>query len=501
MAKIKHPKFHNPIEKQFNEITRYHYFLFILLFSSKIPIFWHALNLIFLSPPIDYFCNGNSSNLCPCDEPVWDRGVFEETMQTKFGIYCENSWLTSFSHSMNFVGLLIGALMFGFLSDKFGRLSMYTVCCLILAVSGCLVSAMPTIAAFTLMRCLEGIGCGGAIITAFVLCIEYCNLRHREVITALFHIPSNISHITLPGVSYLFRHCDEFQLALSIPVFIYLSSWWLVMESPKWLMDNDKVDKAVAVMQRFGEINGKPCENIKEEIEQYLAHQSNKSQRKMKFWQIFKHKKLTINLGCMSVIYFLCGMGYYGVSQYIGKMSGDIYVNVAVSGFLLLPGTLSSIFLLQWLSRRTFLMLTIFFSGFFMILVVCMPIKLLWLRVVLACICNCFFFMSFIIVFLYSVELFPTSVRNSTLGFLSVLSRIGQITAPLINSLSETASGSVFGALALLGTILCCILPETKNAELPSSLDDTRTLTRRKTRLEEDDSFKDTRNVPLPAIK
>ncbi|CAK1551537.1 unnamed protein product [Leptosia nina] len=416
MAKVKHPKFNNPIEKQFNAITRYHYCLFLLIFASKVPIFWHVLNLIFLSPPIEYSCNGNSSNLCPCDAPMWDRSVFRETMQTKFGIHCENSWWISFSHSVNFVGLLLGALLFGFMSDKFGRLLTFNVCCLILAISGCLISIMPTIASFTFMRCLEGIGCGGAIITAFVLCIEYCNLRHREVITALFHIPSNISHITLPGISYLFRHCDDFQLALSIPVFFFLSSWWLVMESPKWLMDNGKVDGAVAVMERFGRINGRPCENIQNEIEEYLSHRSERAKKKIKFWHIFRHKQLSLNLGCMSVIYFLCGMGYYGVSQYIGKMS----------------------------------------------------------------------------------ELFPTSVRNSVLGFLSVLSRVGQISAPLINSLSETTSGLIFGVLALLGTVLCYFLPETKNSELPSSLDDTNTLTRRRTILKEDNSVTLVRNISVP---
>ncbi|XP_047519664.1 solute carrier family 22 member 8-like [Pieris napi] len=499
MAKIKHPKFHNPIEKQFNEITRYHYFLFLLIFSSKIPIFWHVLNLIFLSPPIDFTCNGNvSKNLCPCREPLWDRSVFQETMQTKFGIHCENSWWISFSHSMNFVGLLIGALVFGFLSDRFGRLSMFNISCLILAVSGCLLSFMPTIAVFSFIRSLEGIGCGGAIITAFVLCIEYCNLTHREVITALFHIPSNVSHITLPGISYLFRDFDDFQLAISIPVLFFLCSWWLVMESPKWLMDNYKVDRAVAVMEKIGKINGRPCENVREEIEQYLSHRSDTAKTQIKFWHIFKHKQLTINLGCMSVIYFLCGMGYYGVSQYIGKMSGNIHINVAISGMLLLPGTLSSIFLLHWLNRRTFLMITIFFSGFFMILVVCVPLKLTILRVILACICNCFFFTSFIIVFLYGVELFPTSIRNSVLGFLSVLSRIGQISAPLINLLPETASGLVFGVLALIGTVLCYFLPETKDSELPSSLDDTKILTRRRIHLVEDDSS--TTNVPLSII-
>lgn len=122
MAKEKNRILYNPIEKHFNKLTRYHYYLFLLIFSSKIPIFWHVLSLIFLSPPMDFNClqeGGNSSkNVCPCDKPLWDRSVFTETMQTKFGLYCESIWLISFSQSMMYIGLLVGALLFGILSDR-----------------------------------------------------------------------------------------------------------------------------------------------------------------------------------------------------------------------------------------------------------------------------------------------------------------------------------------------------------------------------------------------
>lgn len=122
MTKVKHPKLVNPIEKHFNVITRYHYIMFFIIFSSKLPIFWHVLNLIFLTPPIDYHCHGkidnSSKNVCPCDDPVWDRSVFKETMQSKFGILCDSNWLISFSQSIHYVGMLLGAFLLGLLSDK-----------------------------------------------------------------------------------------------------------------------------------------------------------------------------------------------------------------------------------------------------------------------------------------------------------------------------------------------------------------------------------------------
>ncbi|XP_047989829.1 organic cation transporter protein-like [Leguminivora glycinivorella] len=169
--------------------------------------------------------------------------------------------------------------------------------------------------------------------------------------------------------------------------------------------------------------------------------------------------------------YLVCGMGYYGVSQYISKMSGDIHANISISAAIVIPGTLVSVFLLNRIGRKLFLGSTNFLAGAFMVITVLISnYDPKWLKVVFACISNCFFFMSFIVVFLYGVELFPTPIRNSALGVLTVLSRAGMMIAPQINILNPIVAGYVFALLALIGSGLTLCLPETKNKELPSTL-------------------------------
>lgn len=211
-------------------------------------------------------------------------------------------------------------------------------------------------------------------------------------------------------------------------------------------------------------------------MQEYHVLKTSTEHAKISFGHIFHFKRLRRNLYCMAYIYFVCGMGYYGVSQYIGNMSGNIHLNVAISGLMLVPGTISTIFLLKLLSRKTFLMATNLLSGILMIVVIVIPADVKFGRMVAASVANVFFFMSFIIVFLYSVELFPTAIRNSILGFLSVLSRVGQIIAPPINALDSIVAGSIFGVTAILGAVLCYPLPETKNIDLPSTLEETDTL-------------------------
>uniref|UniRef100_A0A2H1W143 SFRICE_037312 n=1 Tax=Spodoptera frugiperda TaxID=7108 RepID=A0A2H1W143_SPOFR len=467
----------HPVEKFFHKVTRYHYYFFALLFLTKIPIFWHILSLIFMSPPMDYDCGEpNATNTCPCEYPNWDFSVFTKTIQTKYGIYCGNQWMLSFTQSMLYVGSLLGALIFGFLGDRYGRLFMFMVTCLIISVSGVLTAYMPTAPTFILMRCIEGAGIGGAIVTSYVLLVEYCGVSYREMVTALYHVPINVSHMTLAGVSYLVRNSDMFQLVISIPMFFCLLLWCMTMESPKWLLDENRVDRASEILIKIAKYNNAPSDTIKHDLEEYAAAQASLKLEKASFWHIFHYRRLTINFLCMAFIYFVCGMGYYGVSQYIGHMSGNIHANVAMSGALLIPGTLTAAYLLQKFGRRSFLMATNFLSGSLMIIVILIPDSESVAKVLTACAgCTCFF-MSFIIVFLYGVELFPTSIRNSVLGILSVMSRVGQIVAPPINSLPPMVSGCTFGVLAILGGFLCILLPETKNTELPSTLEDTRNL-------------------------
>ncbi|CAB3241227.1 unnamed protein product [Arctia plantaginis] len=422
------------------------------MFLAKIPLYWHLMSLIFLSPPMEFQCDNLQQSIekehggCPCDNPSWNRSVFTETAQTKFGLICDRAWVISFSESMLYVGTLIGSLVFGFMADKYGRLLMFSLCCLCVATAGCLVSVMPTAVSYIIMRCLEGIGTGGAIVTGFVYIIEYCGTRYRDIVAALYHIPLTIGHVTLAGVSYLLRNYNKLQLALSVPMFVVALSGLLIHESPKWLMDSGKIDKAAEVIKKIDKFNNtSTSDNIQIEMEQYRAALPKTARNKENFFQIFKYKKLLVNFLSMSAIYLICGMGYYGVSQYIGRMSGDIHC--------------------------IFMLAVIFISP---------DMKIT--KMVLASCSNTCFFISFIVIFLYGVELFPTGVRNSVLGVLSVLSRIGMIIAPPVNSLHQTVAGTIFGVSAILGAVLCYPLPETKYVALPSTMDHSRALHRKSLR-------------------
>ena len=76
-------------------------------------------------------------------------------------------------------------------------------------------------------------------------------------------------------------------------------------------------------------------------------------------------------------------------------------------------------------------------------------------------------------VFLYTAELFPTSMRNSAVGMCSTLARFGGILAPTVAQLGYYRPDMpflIFGVATLIGGLAAYLLPETKGKKLPDTV-------------------------------
>ena len=86
---------------------------------------------------------------------------------------------------------------------------------------------------------------------------------------------------------------------------------------------------------------------------------------------------------------------------------------------------------------------------------------------------------AFAIVFLFTAELFPTSMRNSAVGMCSTLARLGGILAPTVARLGAAdwydrpeIPFLIFGIATLIGGLSAYLLPETKGKKLPDSIEE-----------------------------
>lgn len=104
-----------------------------------------------------------------------------------------------------------------------------------------------------------------------------------------------------------------------------------------------------------------------------------------------------------------------------------------------------------------------------------MPADPFWIKTMLASIGTLGLIQSFSANYIYAGEIFPTMVRNQGVGSCSVFGRIGSMVAPFIANLVTVVAWvppMVFGVAMLLGAVVCYWLPETKNCDLPETIEE-----------------------------
>lgn len=307
--------------------------------------------------------------------------------------------------------------------------------------------------------------------------MEITGVRWRELILVLYQIPFNLGHLTLAGFAYFIRDWHYLQFALSIPSVVLISYYWLLPESPRWLFAAGRVKEASSLLEKAAKVNNLPTENIHTDLVALKKTSSvdTDSSSKGNIWDLFRTPNMRAKTIYMSFNWFVCGLTFFGVAQYVGHAGGDIFTNVAISAALELPGTVICIYAMKRFGRKKTLIFANCLAGVSMLVIAFIPESESLTIVTFASIGIIGMSFAFPTVYLYAGELFPTVVRNIGVGTCSMIARIGSMIAPFVAGLSLTyhwLPPVIFGVVPLIGAFFVFFLPETLGAPLPETLQD-----------------------------
>lgn len=462
------------IQKVTGSFGKYQLYLCILVFLTKFPVAFHQMAIIFLSPKVEYTCLGSSNNeTCPCPSPEYDTSIFTNSIIMEWDLICDRKWLTSFTQTLFQLGTLLGSVFFGMASDRFGRKKPLLVAVVIQVSMGVVAAYVPDFWTFTFVRFFIGMSVGGTMVTGFVMVMEFVGTKYRDVISALYQVPFNLGHMLLPVFGYYFRDYEKFQLAISIPAAVLLAYFFLIPETPRWLIAVKRTDEAIVILERVAKVNKRPTENIRTDIELYQQSVEASQLKKGNILDLFRTPNLRKNIAAMSFNWLTCSYCFYGVSQYVGQLSGNVFINVALSASVTLLGTLSSIPLMKVCGRRTILIVFNFICALCLLILSVIPEGIA--SVICASIGVVASFIVFVVVYLYCTELFPTVVRNAALGFSSMMARVGSMVAPFVIEMRDVATWIppvLFAVFPLIATFITLVLPETKGCELMTTIEE-----------------------------
>ncbi|CAH0383129.1 unnamed protein product [Bemisia tabaci] len=427
----------------------------------------------------EYFASGVPANQSvSCNDWIFDPENVRWSTVTEWNLVCSRAWMAATSDSLLMVGILIGSYVFGDLADRYGRRPIFFISLVMLVAFGVLAGFAPDIWTFSALRLLIGAATTGVFLVAYVLALEMVGPSKRMVAGVCNQLFFTAGFLFTAVFAYYFPNWRHLEIAISLPTILFLSYWWFIPESTRWLLLQGRKEEAKAIILKVAKENKVSLspETLDDFLKKDDLPDDTKEQKRPSALDLMRHANLRKKSLIIFYLWFVNSGAYYGLSWNTSSLGGNPYLNFILSGLVEIPAYCFLLVTLNRWGRRTILSGCMIAGGLALIATM-FPQEgssSAWLiffamsgKLALAA--------SYSTVYVFSAEQFPTVVRNVGMGVSSTVARFGSIAAPYINILGEVwrpLPFIIFGSFALSAGALALLLPETHNKDLPDSIAD-----------------------------
>ncbi|XP_054250039.1 solute carrier family 22 member 3 [Indicator indicator] len=418
-------------------------------------------------------CYGNCSTgnlqLTMC-QGNWVYKKPHSSIVSEYDLVCGDAWMLDFSQAILNLGFLVGAFTLGYAADRYGRILIYLLSCLGVGICGIIVAFAPNFTVFLIFRFLQGTFGKGTWMTGYVIVTEIVGSDQRTV-GIVIQIFFTLGIMILPGIAYLVPTWQGIQLAISLPNFLFLLYYWVVPESPRWLLTRKKGEKALKIMHNIAKHNGKYLSPHYSEITI-----SNKEVSNPSFLDLVRTPQMRRNTLILMYAWFASALIYQGLVMRLGIIGGNLYLDFFISGAVELPAALLILVTIDRIGRRLPFAISNMVAGIACLITAFLPEDIRWLKMTVATLGRLGITMAFEIVYLVNTELYPTTLRNFGVSLCSSLCDLGGIIAPFLlfrlAAIWLELPLIIFSILAVVCGLLVLLLPETKGISLPETVED-----------------------------
>lgn len=428
----------------------------------------------------------------PCSQGwEYDRSEFSSTIATEWDLVCQQRGLNKITSTCFFIGVLVGAVVYGYLSDRFGRRRLLLVAYVSSLALGLASAASVSYIMFVITRTLTGLALAGFTIIVLPLELEWLDVEHRTVAGVISTTFWTGGVLLLALAGYLIRSWRWLLLAATLPCVPGIISIWWVPESARWLLTQGRVEEARKYLFSCAKLNGRSMgeDSLSQETLNKVVTMERVSKRPS-FLDLFRTPQLRHIALCCMVMWFGVNFSYYGLSLDVSGLGLNVYQTQLLFGAVELPSKFLAFFLMRHVGRRLTQAGTLLGTAltFGISLLVFSETKS-WITA-LVVMGKALSEAAFTTAYLFTSELYPTVLRQTGLGVSSLMGRLGASLAPLATLLDGVwllLPKLAYGGIALLAACTALLLPETKMAQLPETIQDVE----RKSNQEEDTQVQD----------
>ncbi|KAJ4428893.1 hypothetical protein ANN_25886 [Periplaneta americana] len=285
-------------------------------------------------------------------------------------------------------------------------------------------------------------------------------------------------------LGYLLRNWYTLSLATSVPFLLLFSYYWIIPESPRWLLSKNRIDEAEEIVQTMARINGKQVsKNFLRKME---------LENKQKMWNgtlcqpeathisatpmdLLRHPNIRKKFFILAFDWVANAVVYNGLSYNATNLGVSDYLAFFIGGVVEIPSYVITWYTMDRWGRRWVLCLTMMLGGMACVSCMFVPEDAVWITVILAMVGKFGIAASFAVFYVFVGELLPTVVRSQAMGIASFIAGIGLLGFPYIVYLavySRVLPLIIMGTLSVAGALASVFLPETLNIHLPQTLEE-----------------------------
>uniref|UniRef100_A0A182N5L2 Major facilitator superfamily (MFS) profile domain-containing protein n=1 Tax=Anopheles dirus TaxID=7168 RepID=A0A182N5L2_9DIPT len=409
----------------------------------------------------------------------YDRTYYDRTPVTEQDWVCERELYGTNVFAVVRVSEVCGTFILGQLGDRIGRLPVYLFS-IVTAVVGRVFSVLSArhYWLFAVLAFIGSFSTNTSFQSPLIIAMEISKDANRAALS-LWQLAGWTAGVCLaPLVLWWMRDWAWFMIVTSLPCLVFYCFPRYAIESPRWLASQGRYRECLAQLRTIATVNGRPFELTEAQLKTLVPQpEREKTYGIASLFSGWHMSKLT----CLLLLSWICNtIPTFTLFLLSLQMGGNPFLNNFWQGAVELPAYLLGQLCCDRLGRR------FTNSGAFLAAAIaCLPVVALIHQpgtelyvTMLAIVVKFFVCVTYFALYLQSVELYPTSLRQTGTSFGIIVSNVFGAVGPYIVYLGTSRDLRLpFVAMALItvvGALSAIFLPETLHQKLPETMDEGR---------------------------
>ena len=467
-----------------NQRGRYQLYLILIVVFLPFTTYIIAAGYPYLTNIPTLYCQSKDSSSdtgfvkCDMEEYCKNPSLFNtqidykhsiDSLAEKYQLYCGRSFYSPLMNSSFFAGAILGVAICANYPDRIGRIAVLKFLMIINIIAQVNYFFNMSIQHVLFVAFFSGFAtyCNSVL---SLLIIETMDSTWSGIVMSARSASYGLVGITL---AFYFMIVNSLHLLLFLNIIIAVSGFLLVqrnfVESARWLNSKNRIMEAIDALKSMAEINGsKEQFQTFLDVNQEMLQASHKEIEEIKtnynIVQIFQLKSQQKLILMLTYIWFFVTVCFYGIFTSLNKNKGNIFLNSIVTYTGEVIAEMSSGILANRFGRVTVTESLSYMGGIAFIISYFISAEYAFFKSIILFVSSFGFAGSMNLLYIYTNEIFPLSIKALTFGFMYLVSRAGGVCVPIF--LRSTFYPIVLGCLSISCGYLMGKLEETLGRKL-----------------------------------